>query len=71
MAQLEIKLNGKEHIDLCDLLKVADLCPSAGIAKHIIANQEVKVDGAIETRNRCKIRTNQVVHYDGHEIKVT
>ena len=70
MRVLEIKLNEKEHIDLCDLLKVADLCPSAGVAKHIIANQEVKVDGQVETRKRCKIRKNQVVNYDGHEIKV-
>ena len=61
---------GKPHIELCDLLKVADLCESGGAAKHVIASGEVKVDGVIDTRKRAKIKQGQVVEFQGEKIKV-
>ncbi len=66
----ELALGDKPHIDLCDLMKVTDLCDSGGAAKHIIAAGEVKVDGAVELRKRCKIRSGQVVEYKGQKVKV-
>jgi ribosome-associated protein len=66
----EFLLKGAEFIQLCDLLKAADLCQSGGAAKHIIAAGEVKVDGAVELRKRCKIRAGQIVSFAGVELKV-
>jgi ribosome-associated protein len=68
---IETKLApGKEFIELCDLLKVAGLCESGGAAKAMIADGKVKVDGAIDTRKRAKIKSGQVVEYSGQQIKV-
>lgn len=67
---IELKLEEKPHIDLCDLLKVAGLCDTGGAGKHIVASGEVKVDGTVELRKRAKIRAGQVVEYKGQKVKV-
>lgn len=66
----EFKLNGSEFIPLCDLMKITDLTESGAEAKHIIAEGKVKVDGAVELRKRCKIRSGQVVEFNGERVKV-
>ncbi len=66
----EFKIEGGEFIALCDLLKVCDLTENGGEAKHVIGEGQVTVDGAVETRKRCKIRPGQVVEYRGQKIKV-
>jgi ribosome-associated protein len=63
-------LNNKELIELHDLLKVMGLCDSGGMAKTAIAAGSVKVDGNVEMRKRCKIRTGQTVEYNGRKINV-
>lgn len=67
---IEFKLKNIEYIPLCDLLKASTICSSGGEAKTIIANGQVSVDGKIELRKRCKIRSNQIVVYDGQKIIV-
>ena len=67
---IELKLKGKPFIELCDLLKVVNLCESGGAAKHVIAEGAVKVDGNQELRKRAKIKAGQVVQYDGQQIQV-
>ena len=67
---IEIALEGRPFIKLCDLLSLAQLCPNAGVAKHIIASGVVKVDGKIELRKRAKIVAKQIVGYQGKEVKV-
>lgn len=69
-TMIEVPLGTEEHLDLCDILKIANLCSSGGEAKHFIADGKVKVDGIIETRKRCKIRINQVIEFDGKKIKI-
>lgn len=64
----EFALEGHEYIALNDLLKVEGLCDSGGMAKSVIAEGQVTVDGAIEQRKRCKIRNGQVVEFAGHQI---
>lgn len=64
------ELQGHEYIELNNLLKVTGLCGSGGIAKLLIADGLVTVDGLVELRKRCKIRQGQVVEYDGHKISV-
>lgn len=65
------KLEGKEFIELNDLLKVTGLCESGGRAKTVITDGQVKVDGKVEMRRRCKIRTGQVVEFQDRRIAVT
>ncbi len=43
------------HVELCDLLKLEGWSESGAQAKIAIAEGQVKVDGAVETRKRCKI----------------
>ena len=66
----EFSLEGREFIELNNLLKIKGLCPSGGMAKAVIGEGLVKVDGNVELRKRCKIRAGQVVEFDGHAITV-
>lgn len=63
-------LKNKDLIELHDLLKVMGLCDSGGMAKTAIAAGSVRVDGNVEMRKRCKIRTGQTVEYNGRKITV-
>ena len=63
-------LEDKAFIELHDLLKVMGLCESGGMAKTAIAAGLVKVDGNVEFRKRCKIRTGQYVEFQGRKIDV-
>lgn len=67
----EFKLENKEFIELHDLLKVMGLCDSGGMAKTAIAAGSVKVDGSVEFRKRCKIRSGQIVEFQSRNIRVT
>lgn len=63
-------LAGHEFIELCNLLKLTGLCPSGGVAKLVIADSLVTVDGRVELRKRCKIRSGQTVEFEGRKIAV-
>ncbi len=68
---IEFKLRaGEEFIPLCDLLKVTGLCESGAVAKHMIADGLVQVDGMVDTRKRRKVRAGENVLFQGQEIKV-
>ena len=67
---IEFELAGQDYIELHSLLKVTGLCESGGVAKLLISDGLVQVDGAVETRKRCKIRTGQIVNFDGQQITV-
>lgn len=64
------ELEGREFIELDNLLKVTGLCDSGGSAKTVIAEGRVTVDGRVELRRRCKLRTGQVVTFEGHTVAV-
>jgi ribosome-associated protein len=66
----EFDLNGKEYIELNQLLKVVGLVNSGGEANTFIANGEVRVNDAIETRKRNKIRTGFKVEFDEQVLTV-
>ncbi len=63
-------LEGREYVALCDLMKLAGLCHSGGMAKSVIADGHVSVDGEVELRKRCKIRPGQIVEFDGQQVVV-
>ncbi|WP_374197113.1 RNA-binding S4 domain-containing protein [Nonomuraea sp. NEAU-A123] len=59
-----------DYIPLCDLLKYCGVTETGGMAKHLIAEGFVSVDGEVELRKTCKIRAGQVVTGDGFSIQV-
>ncbi len=70
MTPIEFALRG-EFITLDALLKATGLAPSGGIAKMMVAEGRVQVDGRDELRKTCKIRAGQVVSLAGTRIRVT
>ncbi len=68
MAQFE--LDNHDYIELCSLLKLTGLTGSGGMAKQLIADGQVLVDGSVELRKRCKIRRGQVVECMHEVIEV-
>ena len=69
MNAIEFPLRG-EYITLDALLKATGLAPSGGIAKMMVADGRVQVDGREELRKTCKIRAGQVVALAGSRITV-
>ena len=60
MQQLEFQLKG-EFVELNQLLKLVGVCDSGGAGKALVAEGVVSVDGHIELRKTCKVRTGSVV----------
>ena len=69
MQVIDFALRG-DHITLDALLKATGLAPSGGIAKLMIADGLVQVDGREELRKTCKIRAGQTVALAGARIRV-
>jgi ribosome-associated protein len=67
---LQFDLEGRDHIELQDLLKVMGFFESGGMAKAAILEGLVTVDGASELRRRRKVRAGQVVEYNSCSIMV-
>ncbi|PLX87271.1 MAG: RNA-binding protein [Desulfuromonas sp.] len=63
-------LENQDYIPLNNLLKASGLCSSGGLAKRLIDDGLVAVDGQPETRKRCKVRAGQVVSFDGQDIHI-
>ena len=57
-----------EYIQLDQLLKATGLCESGGAAHAAIAEGRVKVDGAVDTRKRAKMRPGQIVTIGDEEV---
>jgi ribosome-associated protein len=69
MQQIDFPLRG-EHITLDALLKATGLAPSGGVAKAMVADGRVQVNGQRELRKTCKIRAGQVVALAGVRVRV-
>lgn len=59
-----------EYITLSNLLKVCGVADTGGVAKLMIIEGDVEVDGQIELRKGCKIRAGQTVRGYGFTIDV-
>ncbi len=66
----ELSLDGRDNIALCDLLKRVGFCENGGHAKTVISEGQVKVDGKVELKKRCKILPNQIVEFENQLVKV-
>jgi len=60
----------REHVALCDLLKLLAIAQSGGHAKIMIADGAVTVDGEVETRKKRKLVGGEVVRAAGATIRV-
>lgn len=59
-----------EYIQLDQLLKATGLCDSGGTAHAAIAEGRVRVDAAVDTRKRAKVRPGQKVSFAGEEVEL-
>ncbi|MBS9778237.1 MAG: RNA-binding S4 domain-containing protein [Gammaproteobacteria bacterium] len=60
----------KEPVELYKILKFEGLVPSGAIAKEVIADGYVKVNGKIEQRKRKKIVSGDIIEFDGEKLLV-
>lgn len=61
---------GEEYIELKNLIKLLGWVDSGSEAHARIDNQEIKVNGVIETQRRKKIRRGDSVMADDHQAQV-
>ena len=59
-----------EFIRLQDLLKLSGLAATGGMAKIVIQNGEVKVNGEVCTMRGKKLRGGDTAEYYGATVKV-
>lgn len=59
-----------EYIRLQDLLKLSGLTATGGMAKIVIQNGEVKVNGEVCTMRGKKMRAGDTAEYDGVSVTV-
>lgn len=64
------ELEGHDFIELNKLLKFMNLVGSGGEAKQFIDEGLVRVNGRVETQRRKKLRSGDVVSFEGEDVKV-
>jgi len=68
-SYLEIQLD-KQPIELCKLLKIADLVAGGGEAKVVISEGYVLLNGEVEYQKRKKVYHNDIVEFNGEIIQI-
>jgi ribosome-associated protein len=68
-SYLEIQLD-KQPIELCKLLKIADLVSGGGEAKVVISEGYVLLNGEVEYQKRKKVYDNDIVEFNGEVLQV-
>ena len=68
-SYLEIQLD-QQPIELCKLLKIADLVAGGGEAKVVISEGYVLLNGEVECQKRKKVYHNDIVEFNGETIQV-
>lgn len=59
-----------EYIQLDQLLKATGLCESGGAAHAAITEGLVRVDSAVDTKKRAKLRPGQTVSFAGETVEL-
>ena len=60
----------KRYIELNAFLKINNIAPTGGQAKLIIRSGAVSVNDEVETRNRKKLHTGDIITYQGQTYVV-
>ncbi|PCI55102.1 MAG: hypothetical protein COB45_06965 [Gammaproteobacteria bacterium] len=68
-SYLEIQLD-QQPIELCKLLKIADLVAGGGEAKVVISEGYVLLNGEVEYQKRKKVYHNDIVEFNGETLQV-
>jgi ribosome-associated protein len=63
------KISG-EYIQLLQLIKVKRWMNSGGEGKYLVDERRIKLNGAIETRYRAKLKPGDIVEYDGQKVRI-
>lgn len=66
----EVELS-KEPVELYKILKFEGLVASGGEAKMVIAEGQVTLNGAVETRKRKKIVAGDIIEFGQEKIQIT
>lgn len=67
MEEFELQ---SEYIELIRLLKLIQWVPSGGIAKLVVEDGLVFVNGEQESRKRRKLRQGDLVEFEGQAVKI-
>lgn len=59
-----------EYITLGQMLKLANVVESGGIAKMVIIDGLVKVNGEVETRRGKKLYSGDIVSFEGQNYLI-
>jgi len=59
-----------EPIELCKLLKIANMVGGGGEAKTMISEGNVLVNNEVVVQKRKKIRNGDIIEYNGKTIKI-
>jgi len=59
-----------DYIELIQLLKATGLCSTGGMAKAVVEDGLVRVDGAVELRKRFKVRRGHKVQFEKDVVEV-
>jgi ribosome-associated protein len=70
MKNFDFDLQGQDHITLNNLLKILRLVGTGGEANIRISNGEVRVNGAVETQKRKKLRAGDKVEFGKSKIEI-
>lgn len=69
MQQIRFPLNG-DFIELYKLLKITQVAESGGVAKLMVEEGMVKLNGEPESRKRAKIKPGDIVELQDFQIQV-
>lgn len=70
IQEAQFTLEGKEYIELKNLMKLASLVNSGGEVKMYCQNGEVSVNGEVETRRGKKLRVGDIVLFGIKQIEI-
>lgn len=70
IQEAQFTLEGKEYIELKNLMKLASLVNSGGEVKMYCQNGEISVNGEIETRRGKKLRVGDKVLFGIRQIEI-
>jgi len=68
-SYLEIELD-QQPIELCKLLKIANLVAGGGEAKVVISEGYVLLNGEVEYQKRKKVYDNDIVEFNGETLQI-
>lgn len=59
-----------EYIQLIQLLKVLNWVEHGAMAQFVVEEGLVKYNGQIDYRKRLKVKVDDVVEFDGQQVKI-